>query len=190
MDLPAADFRGRVRAVITRFCLQNAQNVPLDAQLEGFSSRLEQVIAERGLPAPLAAGDPGEPGGMPEVEINRIVARLLPDGGEEFFTDLARQLVKTCFYPEFTTCRDSYCERGRDGGCRRQEEARARRRLSGSHCVDCPYWVALGAAQHEAFLREAWYSGAADFNANQAIFLPEDFRALRVWLWSQARNRT
>ncbi len=187
MDSAFAGFRERVQAVVARFYLQNAQSAPPAAELEQFAARLEQVIKQRGLPRPLAAGDPGEPGGMPEAEVSGIVAQLFPNGGDVFLVDVARQLAKTCFYPEFTTCRDSYRECGRDGVCRRQEESRARRRLSGSHCVDCPYWVALGAAQHEAFLAAAWYSGPADFKASQAVFLPEDFRALRVWLWNQAR---
>jgi len=187
MDSAAADFRDRVQAVVVRFYLQNAQSVPPVAELEAFAARLGQIIADRGLPPPLAAGDPGAPGGMPEAEVNRIVARLLPDGADDFLGDVARQLVKSCFYPEFTTCRDSYRECGKDGSCRRQEEPRARRRLSGSHCVDCPHWVALGAAQHEALLTEAWHGDRAHFKLNRALFIPEDFRALRRWLWNQAR---
>ncbi len=187
MDSAAAGFGDRVKAVLVRFYGQNAQSVPPAAELDAFAARLEQVIAERGLPSPLAAGERGAPGGLAEAELDGIVARLLPEGGDDFLRDVARQLAKTCFYPEFTTCRGSYGERSRDGACRRQEESRARRRLSGSHCVDCPYWVALGAAQHEAFLAKAWHSGPVDFKTNQAIFLPEDFRALRGWRWNQAR---
>lgn len=190
MSSAGEDFRDRVHRLINRFYQQNGRSVVPVAELDALVTRLAHVIADRGLPAPLTAGDPGAPGGLPEAEINGVVARLLPDGADDFLADVARQLVKTCFYPEFTTCRDSYCERGQGGACRRQEEPRARRRLSGSHCVDCPHWVALGAAEHEALLIAAWHTDPADFRANQALFLPEDFRAFRVWIWNQARIRT
>ena len=100
----------------------------------------------------------------------------------------ARQLVKACFYPEFKTCRDSFREVSPDGTCRRQELARARVRVSGSHCVDCPHWVALTPDQHVRFLTRAWQPGrAAEFTAHRDVFLPEDFRALRRFLHGLAR---
>jgi hypothetical protein len=100
----------------------------------------------------------------------------------------ARQLVKACFYPEFKTCRDSFREVSPDGTCRRQELARALKRVSGAHCVDCPHWVALTPEQHGRFLARAWQpAGAADFAAHRDVFLPEDFRALRRFLHALAR---
>lgn len=188
MDASTADFRRLVQAVIARFYAQNAQSVPAASILEEFSRRLAEVVTERGLPSPLPAGDPGVPGGLPETEINALVTRLMPSGADEFLTDVARQLVKACFYPEFTVCRDSYRERGKDGACRRQEGDRARRRVSGTHCVDCPHWVALEDASHEAFLAAAWHGGPEQFRANRDIFLPEDFREFRRWLWRRERG--
>ncbi len=99
----------------------------------------------------------------------------------------ARQLLKACLNPEFRQCRDSYREVV-DGVCRRQELARTRGRLSGAHCVDCPYWVALRPEQHAALLAREWLAGdLEEFAAHHEIFLPEDFRALRVFLWRHAR---
>lgn len=187
MPFASIEFRSLVQAVVVRFYRQNAQAVPSKAELEAFASGLGAIVAERGLPPPLAAGDPGAPGGLPEAEITALVARFVPNDANAFCTDVARQLVKTCFYPEFTVCRDSYRECGKDGVCRRQDADRARRRVSGSHCVDCPYWVTLGTSDHEAFLVAAWHAGPDAFQANRAVFLPEDFRALRRWLWQHAR---
>ena len=69
-----------------------------------------------------------------------------------------------------------------------QELARARGRVSGAHCVDCPHWVALTPEQHGRFLARAWQpAGAAEFAAHREVFLPEDFRALRRFLHALAR---
>ena len=64
-----------------------------------------------------------------------------------------------------------------------------RRRVSGAHCVDCPYWVTLTAEQHEVFLAENWHAGPGEFAKDRDVFLPEDFRALRRWVRGQARIR-
>jgi hypothetical protein len=97
-------------------------------------------------------------------------------------------MVKACFYPEFKVCRDSFREVGRDGACRRQELARARTRVSGTHCVDCPHWVALDPLEHAEFLAREWHRDAHVLAANRGVFLPEDFRELRRWLWAAARQ--
>jgi hypothetical protein len=53
--------------------------------------------------------------------------------------------------------------------------------------VDCPHWVGLDAAKNLALMERAWVEGPiAAFYEHRDIFLPEDFRALRVW----ARNVT
>ena len=75
-----------------------------------------------------------------------------------------------------------------DCTCRRQEFARVRLRISGAHCVDCPHWVALAPAQHEKYLAREWHGVVLDFTAHRGVFLPEDFRALRLWLHARARK--
>jgi hypothetical protein len=97
------------------------------------------------------------------------------------------QLVKACFYPEFTVCRDSFREVAKDGSCRRQELARVRQRVSGTHCVDCPHWVALTPAGHGELLQREWRSEPGILEDNCGVFLPEDFRELRRWLHARAR---
>ena len=100
-----------------------------------------------------------------------------------------RQLVKACFHPEFRVCRDSFREESPDGSCRRQQLARVRARVSGAHCVDCPYWVALTPEAHGKFLTREWQlPGRGELAANLDIFLPEDFRDLRRLLYTEARR--
>jgi hypothetical protein len=182
------EFTARISAVLNRFAIQNGEVPPTGEVCRAFASRLWSVVAERGLPRPLASHERGEPGGMSEEECAPLVGRVAGAGAPPLLVDAARQLVKACLYPEFKTCRDSFREIAPDGSCRRQELDRARRRVSGTHCVDCPHWVALPPRPHEKFLERQWRAGAGEFIAGRAIFLPEDFRALRRWLQAVARE--
>ena len=189
MERRAEEFQGLVGAVLGRFFAQNGQPLPVDADIAALVARLRELIAERGLPPALTPEERGAPGEIAESEIASLVARVL--GGEErakggLLAEAAKQLVKACFYPEFKTCRDSFREVTADGSCRRQELARVQRRISGSHCVDCPYWQTLDSAQHEKFLAREWQAGPGDFAAHREVFLPEDFRALRQWVRARA----
>jgi len=190
MNCAAEDFDRLVRAVLDRFFRQNGQ-APLPAEIAGgFSARLWALVGERGLPPPLAPGDPGAPRDWPAAEVAPLVARVLsPDTeGGALLATAARQLVKACFQPEFRTCRESYREREADGSCRRQQLARVRERVSGAHCADCPYWTVLDAERHGRLLRRAWAGDPAELDARRDVFLPEDFRALRRWLRERARR--
>lgn len=187
MESRADEFRRLISAVLARFFAQNAQPPPSDAQAANFAARLLFLIAERGLPPPLAPGESGAPREMTEAEAAPLVARALGGADHPLLAEAARQLVKTCFYPEFSTCRESYRAVSPDGACRRQELTRARKRVSGSHCVDCPYWQELEPAAHAKFLAPAWCTDAAEFAAHRDVFLPEDYRALRRWIRAQAR---
>ena len=186
MGLNWKEFERIVGDVLARYFAQNARPIPPAQELAAFIARLAHLIGERGLPRPLSKDQRGTPGGMAEEECASLVARVFP-GTDPLLMDAARQLVKACFYPEFKDCRDSFRETGRDGSCRRQELARVKGRVSGSHCVDCPHWVALRTEEHEAFLAREWRAGANEFLAHRTVFLPEDFRALRLWLHRAAR---
>ncbi len=187
MDSRAEEFGRLVAAVLRRFFRQNAQPELAVADSEAFAARLWSLVAERGLPPALAPGERGAPREMSDAECAPLVARVLGGSSDPLLSEAARQLVKACFYPEFRECRESYRAVSPDGTCRRQEFPRARKRTSGSHCVDCPYWQSLEPAPHEQFLAKRWRAGAADFAANRDVFLPEDFRALRRWVRAQAR---
>lgn len=183
------EFCLRVEAILRRFAVQNEQPAPAPSALRAISERLWALVLERGLPRPLASHERGAPGSMSDAETAPIVARAMGDAaGDAVLEDAVRQLVKTCFYPEFKTCRESFRAISPDGCCRRQELPRALRRVSGAHCVDCPHWVGLSTEMHRQFLAQQWYAGADAFIAHRDIFLPEDFRALRTWLHAAARR--
>jgi hypothetical protein len=184
----AGEFSLLVEAVLARFLAQNGRAGLTTEEGRAVGRRLGAVVAERGWPRALADGECGAPGGMSEAEVAPLVAAVLGAAGDEGLANAVKQLVKACLYPEFTVCRESYREAAGDGGCKRQELARVRGRVSGTHCVDCPHWVALTPEQHGAMLARAWRVGGAEALAeNRGVFLPEDFRALRRWLHARAR---
>lgn len=190
MHAANGEFERRVVAVLTRFFAQNAQPLPPPVEIEALAARLQAALHERGLPPPLRPGEAGAPREMTDAECAPLVQRVLGGQSHPLLAEAVRQLVKACFYPEFRVCRESYCAEGADGACRRQELERARKRVSGSHCVDCPYWQELDAAAHAALLQAHWRSaapGAVALAEHRGIFLPEDFRALRRHVRELAR---
>jgi hypothetical protein len=190
MNDSAETFPSLVTAVLTRFYAQTGRPLPAPDVLTEFARRLAALIAERGLPEPLAPAEQGAPGEMSAAEVAPLIARLVEGfttAEAEALATPARQLVKACFHPEFKVCRDSFREVSADGSCRRQEVARARERVSGSHCVDCPYWTSLNPAQHAKFLAREWRLEPAALTTHAGIFLPEDFRRLRRFLYAADR---
>jgi hypothetical protein len=187
MNDGAQEFSRLVDAVVVRFFAQNNRVPPAEPGRAVFAERLWALVTERGLPRPLEQAERGEPGEMSDAEVAPLVARAIGAAADPLLATAARQLVKACFYPEFKTCRDSFREVSPDGSCRRQELGRVLGRISGAHCVDCPHWVALTPEQHEKYLSREWRAGAAEFAAHRAVYLPEDFRALRQWLYARAR---
>lgn len=163
MPVPAPEFEDLVVALLDRFLRQQDRPVAEPAALRAVAGRLGE-LARAGAPA----ADPGA-----------LAARISGPGADPGLADAVTQLVKAITYPRLEGCRDSYREAGPDGSCRRQRVEQARRRISGTHCVDCPHWLAFGAVEHEAWLGAAWRSDPGEFAAARGIFLPEDFRALR-----------
>jgi hypothetical protein len=184
-----AAFAALAGKCVRRFLEQTGQAPLSDTFLTQYAARLWQVVNEAGLPPPLAGDDSGEPGEMPAERAAELAAQVfagLPLQERHVELDVpTRQLLKACLQPEFRQCRESYHEVV-DGACRRQQLKRVRARISGAHCVDCPYWVSLRSDQHRALLAKSWVSGdPAEFEQHAAIYLPEDFRALRVFVWQE-----
>jgi hypothetical protein len=177
------DLSALVQAVLVRYLEQNRLDPLAPHDAAALSSRLVSSALERGLPPPLPPGAAGTPGELPSAEVDPLVQRVLAGHlrAAELGTPV-RQLLKACLQPEFRQCRRSYRAVTADGVCRRQQLERARQRVSGTHCVDCPYWTLLGAADHERFLATQWLGEVAEFTAHRTVFLPEDFRTLRVAL--------
>lgn len=171
----------QVQVVLVRYLDQNhLAPLPSD-RAAGLAARLVDSVLACGLPSSLPLGPDGPPPEIPASAVDTLAAAVL--AGHERTVELSqpvRQMLKACLQPEFRQCRRSYRAVGNDGVCRRQHLVRARERVSGTHCVDCPYWTVLGAAEHERFLSSQWLGDRAEFAANRAVFLPEDFRALRV----------
>ena len=187
-DVAEAEFSRLVAAVLARFLAQNAALGLTAAERAALGARLWAVVTEHGMPRALAPGECGAPGGLSDDACAPLVARVMGAETNALLELAVKQLVKACLYLEFTVCRDSYREPMKDGGCKRQELARVRTRVSGTHCVDCPHWVALAPDQHAELLARAWrVGGAGAFAENRDVFLPEDFRALRQWLHARAR---
>jgi hypothetical protein len=181
-----------VQQILRRFGVQNNFEPPPPAVLGQLAARLWTLVEERGLPPALADGNEGRPGDLPDAECAPLLERVLGDLAGPHREKLAvpvRQLLKACFHPEFKVCRDSFREVSPDGACRRQQLTRVRARVSGTHCIDCPHWTALGPEEHGKFLEHEWQpAGRAELAANVGIFLPEDFRRLRRLLYAEARR--
>lgn len=182
------DFPARVAAVLDRYLAQNGVAVPA-ARVARLAAALAELVRRRGLPDPQRAGRPGEVAGGGEEPWGPLARELAEEADPAALAEAALQLVKACFYPELRQCRDSFRAMGADGACRRQQLARVRTRVSGSHCVDCPHWVTLEAADHRRLLAAGWQGDPVEWEAAQAIFLPEDFRSLRICLSRMARDR-
>lgn len=188
---PAPAFAALAGKCVQRFLVQNGHPPLPERLLADYMARLWRVVSDAGLPRPLAFDESGEPGEMPADRVAGLIAKVFGEsdlaGRQADLDTPTRQLLKACLQPEFRQCRDSYKEVVA-GVCRRQELGRARERVSGSHCVDCPYWTALQPDQHAGLLAKAWVSGRPEeFARHQNIFLPEDFRALRLFIWGQIR---
>ena len=183
------DLELRVDAIMTRYAVQNGLVVWTNAVTKKFARQLDKLIETRGLPRPLATHERGEPGEMTAVEVEPLVLTVLEgiECADEWRTAV-RQLVKACFHPEFRTCRESYREVDSHGSCRRQDMNRAKSRVSGSHCIDCPYWTALTPTQHADCLAAGWAGDRREFEAHRNLFLPEDFRAFRLLVRERARR--
>lgn len=176
VDATEADFLRIVAAIVTRYFDQNGRPPPSEVSLAALAARLAQWVRERGFPDV----------GLAETEVAAATGRVLGGEPNSLLADAVKQLVKACGYPRLTECRNSFREVTPDGACRRQELARVRARISGSHCVDCPHWTALAPERHAEFLAGEWRQDSALLAAHRGVFLPEDFRALRRWLQAAA----
>lgn len=189
---PATAFVALAGRCVRRWLSQN-ERPPLDERaLADYLGNMWKVVKEAGLPRPLEDSETGAAGEMSGDRVAGLAVRVYGGLGSVLpareLETVTRQLLKTCLQPEFRDCRESY-KAVAAGVCRRQERSRACERVSGSHCVDCPYWVALEPDQHVALLAEEWVApDRGELARNRALFLPEDFRALRIFLWQHIRR--
>ena len=176
MSAGTGEFEERVTAVLRRFARQQG-DVATDVEIASFVARLAALVVPRR--ALLRAAGAAKP---TEAELAEFAAQVAGPQPTPALVEAARQLVKSCFYPEIDRCRDSYRAVSPDGECRRQILARARGRISGAHCVDCPHWLALSSREDAALLAGEWRGNPAVLAENPEVFLPEDYRRFRQWL--------
>ena len=93
-------FLQSVQGVLDRYARQNDRPPWSAADTAAIGGRLWALMAERGLPPPLAPDDMGTPGEMPPEEVAPLVARVLAGIADAAaLATPARQLVKACFQP-------------------------------------------------------------------------------------------
>lgn len=185
-------------ACLARYVQANAGVVVAESCLMPCCEVVWDIVEAHGWPEPLPAGIERRATDTELTDLATWVDRATRPaveagvGGQVLSCLKAAvgQLFKTCLYQEITVCRESYRMQTADGRCKRQIQANARARLSGSHCVDCPWTVRLTAEQHATLLRKNWAPGnAVTFDSDPMCFLPEDFRSLRRFLWLHGRSR-
>lgn len=178
LPVPHSEFAHLVAAAMQRMLVQTGLSPATPEEL----ARIAEVLAVIGAEAGARWRAQGRGAELPDSLVREWTGRALEAApgreGEAGFAALVKQLIKGCFQPEPEQCRLSYRELDRMGRCRRQTLDYVRPRLSGAHCVDCPYWT-FAPDEHRAWLAGQWHGGAAEFAASAAMFLPEDFRRLR-----------
>jgi hypothetical protein len=160
--------------------LRQAGREPLsDAHVEALARAVLDIGAEGGW-ARRFAGAREDLRPEEVAEWSTRLGAVVPGRAAELGT-VFKQVLKSCFQPPPAQCRNSFCETDSAGRCRRQERVYDLARLSGAHCVDCPYWLELNGDEHFKFLADRWLAGVDDLEAHRAVYLPEDFRTLRGW---------
>lgn len=172
--------------ITRRFFAQQAILPPSDAYVASLWEGIWATSLSEGPPAPLADNAIGEPRTLDDNYLLSLtestLARLPRHRAEDTLRGLCFQVFITLLSPEFRTCRQSYQKDDATGVCPRQTVDHCRDRISGAHCEDCPFFVALSREQHRKLLgRSFGESRQADWQAHTDLFLPEDFRALRIF---------
>jgi len=185
-------FEAAAAAVVARMLQQDGGAAVSPDVIRSGVRGLWEAAEAIGWPPPLPAGSTrraGEtPGAALEPRVLTVAAGVVNEAERARLLPVIRQLLKACVYPEFTECRDSYRATGSEGRCSRQQPAVAAARISGSPCIDCPYFVTRTEPEHEALLREGWIGGPGEgFDRSPSVFLPKDFRPLRRFLWLRSR---
>lgn len=180
--------------VTQRFFNQQEIPPPLDPFLEAFWKGIWEITHREGLPKPLSMSEIGEAKELDDAYVGKlseeVLSRLPQHRTSETLLALAFQIFTALLSPEFKACRQSYLEEDASGSCARQDLQYCSDRVSGSHCEDCPYFVAMSAQQHRKLLSKQWCGDVAVFENHSDLFLPEDFRALRIFWHLYLRHNT
>lgn len=172
--------------ITKRFFAQQKIIPPSDAYVTSLWEGIWATGTQEGLPLPLANNEAGEPRTLDDSYLfglaEKTLARLPRHRAEDTLRTLCVQIFTALLSPEFKACRQSYQSQDASGSCTRQAADECRDRVSGSHCEDCPFFVALSQDQHRKLLGRAFGpAGQSTWSGNMSLFLPEDFRALRIF---------
>lgn len=173
------DFASLVEAVLTRALAQMGRSVLSESELKSIAREVLAIGREGGWAFRFSSSNNELPLEMVRAWQNRLSVLAL--GRSDELGNVYKQLLKGCFQASPERCRDSYRETDSAGRCRRQERDYDLNRISGAHCVDCPYWCEKEAEMHLEWLGNQWLRGASELKVGRDIYLPEDFRALRRW---------
>jgi len=182
---PLRVFQELGQEITKRFFAQQDTLPPSPAYVSGLWEALWLVALAEGVPAPLESNQVGEPKTLDDNYLfnlaNTALGKLPRHRADDLLRTLCVRILIALLSPEFKACRQSYQQASAAGQCSRQDAAECRDRVSGSHCEDCPFFVALSREQHRRLLARAFGASAQTFHDHVDLFLPEDFRALRIF---------
>lgn len=185
-------FVALARPIVERFFHQTGRPVVDPRILQAYLNVLWKTCTEWGMPKALPEGEEGARRDLGSDEISELMTRILDElDYPEVRFDLAvlsKQFLRSVLQPEFVRCCSAYAKAGPSGICERQELRRCASRISGCHCVDCPLFILTRPDKHPRILNASWNKSRKDeLEANMTVFLPEDFRQLKYFLWLQRR---
>ena len=190
---PSGAFVGIGLELTKRYFAQQSVLPPSDAYISSLWEGLWAIVLAEGMPRPLAPNEVGEPRTLEDSYLfslaEKNLIRLPKHRADDVLRTLCIQVFIALLSPEFKACRQSFQGAFAAGQCNRRSVDHCRDRVSGSHCEDCPFFVALSGDQHRKLLGRSFApSGQAAWNAHVALFLPEDFRALRIFWYLHIRQ--
>lgn len=183
----AAAFASLVTPIVERFCTKN-ELPPIDSDLvDEFSAALWAIAQEEGISRPLSKKEKGEPVSLePEVKaelITELLDRIETSEARFALAHMGKYFFSTMLQPEFADCRLNYCTANEEGEYRRQNLDYCKKRISGSHCVDCPLFIQTEPENHPQILQLQWKAiDDSELHENLDVFLPEDFRQFRYFM--------
>ena len=178
--------------VAKRLFEQTSARPPSDVFLKQMLEISWNVIENEGLPQPLSNKETGE-AKAPDYDyytslVESVLSQLPRHRSEDSLRILLWQLFIAMLGREFKSCRLSYQELDPQGDCARQSLDNCNDRISGSHCEDCPYFIALSSPQHRKLFTRSWVGDQPVKEEELAVFLPEDFRGLRIFWYLYIRS--
>jgi hypothetical protein len=144
--------------------------VPREQTVDRLAAWLWEQIVTSGPPVSLD---------HPDVQAEQAFERLAEPFAETLRDPavdarLVKQLGMALILDPFRVCRGSFL------GAKRRSTDACDRRISGAHCVDCPFTLEfVDGPSHRAYLRGAWNAQASDCDPAWSSWLPEDWGRLR-----------